>query len=152
MYCHHLNNVSRELTPALRRHNYLVPGAVTNWANAAIARDQFRGGSFDPEARRPEPRANPGPANEAREPQEGDDSDTLHVGLSGASWDVPGAGGGREGSIGMSSSGGCEGRYSPAKRIPLALKIVQPVEYRSLDGPGTSSCSRRHDTEAQGSV
>jgi len=65
IYCHRPNNVSREPTPALRGHNYLVPGAVTNWANAAIARDQLRGGSFDPEAIRPEPRANPRPANEA---------------------------------------------------------------------------------------
>jgi len=122
IYCHRPNNVSREPTPALRGHNYLVPGAVTNWANEAIARDQLRGGSFDPEARRPEPRANPGPANEASEPQEGDDSDALLVALSGASWDVSGAGDGREGSVGMSSSAGGERRKSPAKRIPLALK------------------------------
>jgi len=31
IYCHRPNNVSREPTPALRGHNYLVPGAVTNW-------------------------------------------------------------------------------------------------------------------------
>jgi len=44
IYCHGPNNVSREATPALRLHNYLVPTAVTNWANEAIARDQLRGG------------------------------------------------------------------------------------------------------------
>jgi len=37
IYCHRLNNVSRGPTPALRGHKYLVPGAVTNWANEAIA-------------------------------------------------------------------------------------------------------------------
>jgi len=85
IYCDRPNNVSREPTPALRGHNYLVPDAVTNWANQAIARDQLRGGSFDQEARRPEPIANPGSANEASELQEGDDSDALLVALSGAS-------------------------------------------------------------------
>ena len=69
-----------------------------------------------------EPRANPGPANEASEPQEGDDYDALLVALSGALWDVSGAGDGPEGSVGMSSSPGGERRASPAKRIPLALK------------------------------
>jgi len=106
IYCHRPNNASREPTPVLRGHNYLVPGAVTNWANEATAGDQLCGGSFDLEARRPEPRANPGPANEASEPQEGDDSDALLVALSGASWDVSGAGYGHEGSVGMSSSAG----------------------------------------------
>jgi len=123
IYSHRPNNVSREPTPALRGHNYRVPGAVTNWANEAIARSQLRGGSFDPEARRPEPRANPGPANEPSEQQEGEDSDSLLVALSGASWDVPGAGDGREGRIGMSSSAAGERRESPAKCIPLALKL-----------------------------
>jgi len=122
IYCHHPNDIIREPTPALRGHNYLVQGAVTNWANEAIAQDQLCGGSFDAEARRPEPRANAGPANQASEPQEGHDSDTLLVALSGASWKVSGAGDGREGSVGMSSSAGGERRESPAKRIPLALK------------------------------
>jgi len=122
IYCYRPNNVSRAPTPALRGHNYLVPGAVTNLANEAIARDQLRGGSFDPEPSRPEPRANPGPANKASEPQEGNDSDALLVALSGASWDVTGAGDAREGSVGMSSSTGGEGRESPSKPIPLTLK------------------------------
>jgi len=39
IYCHRPNNVSREPRPALRGPNYLVPGAVTNWANEAIAGD-----------------------------------------------------------------------------------------------------------------
>jgi len=64
IYCHRPNNAISEPTPALRGHNYLVPGTVTNWANEAMARDQWRGGSFDPEPRRPDPRANPGQANE----------------------------------------------------------------------------------------
>jgi len=106
----------------LRGHNYLVPVAVPNWTNEAIARDQFRGGSFDPEPRRPEPNANPGPANEASPPLEGADSDALLVALSGASWDVSCAGNGREGSVGISSFAGGERSESPAKRIPLALK------------------------------
>ena len=96
---------------------------MTNWANEAIARDQLRGGSFDPEARRPEPRANPGPANKASEPQEADQSDALLVVCSGASWDISGAGDGREGTVWMSSSPGGERRQSPAKRVPLALKL-----------------------------
>jgi len=41
IYCHWPNNVSMEPRPALRGHNYLVPGAVTNWANETIARDHF---------------------------------------------------------------------------------------------------------------
>jgi len=49
IHCHGPNNVSREPTPALRGQNYLVPGAVTNWANESIARDQLRGGSLHPE-------------------------------------------------------------------------------------------------------
>ena len=77
---------------------------------------------MDPEARRPEPRANPGPANEASEPQAGDDSYAFLGALSGSSWDLSGAGDGREGSVGMSSSAGGERRESPAKCIPLALK------------------------------
>jgi len=52
---------------------------VTNWANEVIARDQLHGGSFDPEARRPGPSPNPGPANEASEQQKGDHSDSLLV-------------------------------------------------------------------------
>jgi len=39
IYCHRPNNVSREPTPGLRGHNYLVPGAVTHWANEVIAED-----------------------------------------------------------------------------------------------------------------
>jgi len=50
IYCHRPNNLSREPTPTLRAHNYLVRGAVTNWANQAISGDQLRGGSFEPEA------------------------------------------------------------------------------------------------------
>jgi len=75
IYSHSLNDVSREPTPALRGHNYPVPGAVTNGANETIARDQLGGGAFDPEARRPEPRAHPRPAIKASDLQEGDDSD-----------------------------------------------------------------------------
>jgi len=132
IYSHLPNNVSREPTPALRGHNYLVPGAVTNWADEAIARDQLRGGSFNPEARRPEPRANPGRANEASEPQEGDDDDALLVALYGASWDVSGAGDGREGSVGMSSFAGGETRESHTKRIPLALKLSSRFNIQHL--------------------
>ena len=123
LYCHRPNNVSREPTPRLRGHKHLVPGPVTNWVNKVIVRDQWRGGSFDPEPRGPEPRANPGPANEISKPQEGDDSDALLVALSGASLDVSGAGDGREGSARISSSTGGERRESPAKSIPLALKL-----------------------------
>ena len=36
IYCHCLNKVSREPTPGLRGHNYLVPGAVINWAKQGI--------------------------------------------------------------------------------------------------------------------
>jgi len=96
---------------------------VTNWTNEAIAQDQLRRGSFDPVARRPEPRANAGPANEASEPQEGDDPDALLVALSGASLDVSSAGDRRKGSLGKSSSAAGERRESPAKCIPLALKL-----------------------------
>ena len=106
----------------MRGHKYLVPGAVTDWANEAIARDQLRGGSFYAEPRRPEPRPKHGPANEVREPQEGDDSNGLLLALSGVSLDLSRAGDGWKGSIGMSSSAGGEGRESPAKCIPLALK------------------------------
>jgi len=74
IYSHRPNSVGRKPTPALRGHNYLVPGAVTNWANETRARDKLLGGSFDPEARQPEPIPNPGPANESSEPQEGADS------------------------------------------------------------------------------
>jgi len=98
--CYCPNKVSREATPALRGHNYLVPGAVTNWANEEIAQDQLPGGSFDPGARRPEPRANPGPADGASEPQEGDDFDALLVALSSTSWDVPGTEDGRSAGLG----------------------------------------------------
>jgi len=80
------------------------------------------GSSFDLEARPPEPRANPGPANEASEPQEGDDSDALLVALSGTSLDVSGTGDGPEGSVEMSSSASGERRESPTNSIPLALK------------------------------
>jgi len=46
IYCHRPNKVSGEPTPALRGHNYLVPGAVTNWVNEAIALEQLCGGLF----------------------------------------------------------------------------------------------------------
>jgi len=112
-----------EPTPALRGHNYLVPGAVTNGANTAIVRAQLRRGSFDPEARQPEPRANPGPANEASETHKGDDSDASLVALSGGSWDVYGATDGRRSTVRMSSSARGERRESPAKTIRLTLKL-----------------------------
>jgi len=124
-------------------------GTVTNWANEAIARDPLRGGSFDPEVRRPEPIADPGPANEASEPQEGGDSDALLVALSGASWDFSGAGDGCEGSVGMSSSSGGERRESPVKRIPLALKsssrlnIQHSAEVRRHPAQGDMTWKRR---------
>ena len=107
----------------LSGHNYLVLGTVTNRVNEAIARDQSCAGSFDPEARQREPRANPGPANEANEPQEGDDSDGLLVALSTGLLDVSGAGDGREGSVAILSSTGGERRECPAKHIPFALKL-----------------------------
>ena len=91
-----------------------------NWE--AIARAQFRRGSQQPEARHPEARADPGPANEAGEPQEGDDSDALLAALSGASSDVSGARDRHGGSVGMLSSPGGQRRESPTKRIPLTLK------------------------------
>jgi len=81
IYCYRPINVSRAPTAALRRYNYVVPGAVTNWANEAGAQDQLREGSFDLEARRPEHGGNPGPANKASKLQEGDDSDVLLVAL-----------------------------------------------------------------------
>jgi hypothetical protein len=117
VYCHRPNNVSREPTPALRRHNYLHKGAVSNWAREAVARAQLQGGSKQPDAR-----ADPRPANGAGEMQEGDDSGALLAALSGASSDVSGAGDRREGSVGMLPSPEGERRESPAKRIPLALK------------------------------
>jgi len=128
----HFPDVSREPTPALRGHNYLVPGGVTNWANEVIARDQLRGGLFDPGPRRPEPRPNPGPANQASELQEEDDSDALLVALSGASWDISGARDGREGSVGMSSSAGRERWESPAKHIPLTLNSASRLNIQHL--------------------
>ena len=120
IYCHRVQRESREPTPALRGHNYLVAGPAAKWE--AIARAQLRRGSQQPEAKHPEARADPGPANEAGEPQEGDDSDALLAALSGVPSDVSGARDGREGSVGMLSSSGGERRESPAKRIPLALK------------------------------
>ena len=122
IYCHRPNNVSREPTPALRGHPYLPPGSVDRWSNEWYEREMLRGGEFDPDRRRPDARADPGPANEAGEPQGGDDSDALLAALSGASSDVSGAGDGREGSVKMLSSPGGERMESPAKRIPLALK------------------------------
>ena len=115
------NNISRQPTPWLRGHNYLVPGTQTNGANEAIAGHQLCGGSFDPGDRPAQPIDNPGPANQASKLQDGDVSKTLLVALSGASWDVSGARDGRKGSVGMSSSARGETRESPAKRIPLAL-------------------------------
>ena len=85
IYYHWPNNIKTEPTPTLMGHNHLVPGAVTHWANEGIARDQLCGGSFDPEAQRPEPPGNPGPANEGSEPQQGDDTEALLVALSGGS-------------------------------------------------------------------
>ena len=67
-YCHRVQRESRKPTPALRGHNYLVPGMVTNWK--AITQAQLRRGSQQPDVRQPEARTNPGPANEAGEPQE----------------------------------------------------------------------------------
>ena len=111
---------SREPTPELREHIYLVKGRPANWE--AIAGAQLRGGSQQQEARHPETRADPGPANEAGEQQDGDDSEALLAALSGASSDVSGARDGRAGSVGMLSSPGGERWESPTKRIPLALK------------------------------
>ena len=125
IYCHRVHRESREPTPELRGHNYLVKGPPANWE--AIARAQLRGGSQQPEARHPEARADPGPANEAGEPQEGDDSDALLAALSGVSSDVSGARDGREGSVGMLSSPGGERRESPTKRIPLVLKSLSQL-------------------------
>jgi len=122
IYCCRPHNVSRELTPAFTEHNYFVPSAVTNWANEAIAQDQLPGGSFNPKGRRPEPRANRGPANEGIEPPEGDDSDALLVALSRVLLDVSGAGNRRESRVGMSSSAGGGRRESRMKHIPLALQ------------------------------
>ena len=120
IYCHRVQRESRKPTPALRGHNYLMPGPAINWE--AIARAQLRRGLQQPEAWQPEARADPGPANEAGEPQEGDDSGRLLAALSGASSDVSGAREGRKGSVAMLVSPGGERRESPAKRIPLALK------------------------------
>jgi len=50
IYCYRPNNISREPTLVLRGHNYLVPGAMTNWANEEIAEAQLREGLIDPEA------------------------------------------------------------------------------------------------------
>ena len=47
----------------------------------------------------------------------------MLVALSGASWDVSGAGDAREGRVEMSSSAGRARRESPVKRIALALKL-----------------------------
>ena len=104
IYCHCVQRESREPTPALRGQNYLVAGPAANWE--AIARPQLRGSSQQPEARHPEARADPGLANEAGEPQEGDDFNALLVALSGGPSDVSGARDGREVSVGMLSSPG----------------------------------------------
>ena len=85
IYCHRPNNVSREPTPALRGQPYLPPGSVDRWSNEWYAREMLCGGEFDLDRRRPDARADPGPANEAGERQGGDDSDALLVALSGAS-------------------------------------------------------------------
>ena len=108
----------------------------------------LRGGEFDPDRRRPDVRADPGPANEAGEPQGGDESDALLAALSGASSDVSGAGDGREGSVKMLSSPVGERMESPAKRIPLALKsssrlnIQQSVELGQR--PAQADMRRKH--------
>jgi len=96
---------------------------MTNGANEAIARDQLRGGSFDPEARGPEPRANPGPANQAREPQEEDASDALLVALSGLS--------------GMSPAPWMEARTALGCRHPPAEREGNPPRnvYHSPSNP-----------------
>ena len=120
LYCHRVQRESWEPTLVLRGHNYLVPGPVTNWE--AIARAQLCRGSQQPGARQTKARADPGPANEAGEPQEGDDSDALLAALSGASSDASSASEGREGSVAMLASPSGERRESPAKCIPLALK------------------------------
>ena len=104
----------------MQGHNYLVPGPTINWE--AIARAQLRRGSQQPEGRQPEARDAPGQANEAGEPQEGDDSGTLLAVLSGTSSDVSGTKEGREGSVAMLASPGGERKESPPKRIPLTLK------------------------------
>ena len=96
-------------------------GPDPNWE--VIARAQLLEGSQQLEARHPEARADPGAANEAGEPQEGDDSHDLHAGLSGALSDISGARDGPEGSVGMLSSPSGERREYSAKRIPLALKL-----------------------------
>jgi len=149
IYCHRPNNVSREPRPALRGQNYLVPGAVTNWANEAIGQDQLSGGSFDLEARRLEPRANPGLANEASAPQEGDYSDALLLALSGASWDFSAAGDGREGSVQISLSTSGERRESPPKSIPLALKSSSQLNIQHLAELGRHP-AQGHMTQKRG--
>ena len=106
--------------PALRGHNYLEPGPATNWETRARA--QLRSGLQPPEARQPEARADPRLANEAGEPQEGDNSNALLAVLSRPSQCVSGAREGREGSIAILAFPGGERRESPVKRIPLSLK------------------------------
>ena len=69
IYCHRLNNVSREPMPALRGHPYLPPGSVDRWLNEWYAREMLDGGEFDPDRRQPNARADPRPANKAGEPQ-----------------------------------------------------------------------------------
>ena len=97
-----------------------------------IARAQLGGGLQHLEARHPEDRADPGPANEAGELQEGDDSDALLAVLSGASSDVSGARDGVEGSVGMLSSPSGERRDSSTKRIPRVLKSLRQLNIQQL--------------------
>ena len=44
IFCHPVPREGRVPTPALSGQNYLVPAAVTNWAQEAIAQAQLRGG------------------------------------------------------------------------------------------------------------
>ena len=92
IYCHRVPRKGRAPTPALRGHDYLVPGAVTNWPQEAITQAQFPGGSQQPEAGQPEARADPWWAYEAGEPQEGDASDAILAALSSASSHAPALG------------------------------------------------------------
>ena len=94
------------------------------------------GGEFDLDRRRPDPRADPGPANEAGEPQGGDDSDAFLAALSGASSGVSEAGDGRESSVKMLLSPSGERMESPAKGIPFALKSSCQLNIQELEELG----------------
>ena len=146
-----MHRESKEPTPELRGHNYLARGPPANWEAIALA--QLHGGLQQLEARHQEARADPGPANEAGVPQEAaDDSETLLAALSRGSSYVSGAMDRLARRLGILSSPGGESREFLTKRIHLALKFVELVEYRTSDRVGKRSCSRRHETEGQGSV